>query len=182
MKKLLALVLVLAMASWASAGLVTYSPSATTIQGAETVTVTVTASGFNLDGLADIVLIDTLVTTLTGDTGVFVISNLAAHSAWDFAAGTNVTIADTDLQVTPPASVSSTGPTTLFTFDVALTGGEMNGDYLTMSATGVTSVVASDFVTFTSNLTTASGTITVPEPMTIALLGLGGLFLRRRRS
>jgi hypothetical protein len=37
-------------------------------------------------------------------------------------------------------------------------------------------IVTPDFVTFTT-----LDTITVPEPMTIALLGLGGLMLRRRR-
>jgi hypothetical protein len=183
MKKLLVLFLVFAMASWASAGLITYSPSATTIEGIEVVTVTVIASGYDVDGLPDIALIDSLVTTITGDTGSFVISNLAADAAWNYSAGTNVTIADTDLQVAPPGSVSAAGPTTLFTFDVTLSGTESLDDAITIGTSGVSAVVASTFDDYAFTATSASGTITVvPEPMTIALLGLGGLFLRRRRS
>ncbi|MHC4069560.1 MAG: PEP-CTERM sorting domain-containing protein [Planctomycetota bacterium] len=183
MKKLMVLMLVLVMTSLAGAGSISYLPSSTTIQGSEIVSMTVSGSGFDADGLIDIVLIDTLVTSLTGDVGSFTISNLAADAAWDFPAGTNVTIPDTDLQVTPPGSVSSVGPTTLFTFDLSLSGSELVGDSITFGATSVVSIVASTFTDFTNNISSVDGTVTViPEPITFGLLGLGGLFLRRRKK
>ena len=101
MKKLLVLFLVFAMASWASAGLITYSLSDSEIElgSSDVITVTVIASDFDADGLTDISMIATLVTTITGDTGSFVISNLAADAAWTYIAGTTVTIADTDYRL-----------------------------------------------------------------------------------
>jgi len=183
MKKLMVLVLVLVMTSLAGAGTISYLPSSTTIQGSDVVSMTVSASGFDADGLPDIALVDTLVTSLTGDVGSFAISNLAADAVWDFALGTNVTIPDTDLQVNPPGGVSSAGPTTLFTFDVSLSGTELLGDSITFGATSVETFLASNFQNFTNNIASVDGTITVvPEPMTLCLLGLGGLFLRRRKK
>ena len=50
-------------------------------------------------------------------------------------------------------------------------------DFTAGSSTGTVDVVLYD----ESLVTMDSTTIIIPEPMTIALLGLGGLFLRRRR-
>ena len=164
MKKLLILVLVLGMASMASANL-SWSQSAITLGINESATVQIVSSttvpyaalwmGANASTVAQITAVSVLPAAVDGSAAVWT----GYPGWWDITAKDN----DPD---NDPALASGNH------FDVTIKG----------LAVG-TYVINSDYYG-QANLGTGVNdtlTITVPEPMTIALLGLGGLFLRRRR-
>ena len=185
MKKLLALVLVFAMASWASAGLLTVVGDGTAgtidVDPGQIVTITIVGTGWGLAGPADSLSVLTIgaitgegtasdpalhaelsnlpsVGTLVND-GVIMISNIQGGTVMG------------DMDGIPNGSAAYT-----FTLDV----GTVVGAYM-IDLTGAT--VAGAFSPAPLPLEIGALEVNVvPEPMTIALLGLGGLFLRRRRS
>lgn len=174
MKKLLILMLVLCMASAANATLTLVSSAGTTI-----LTGTTTMIGINTDvGLAG-----------GGMQGHVVVDEAdASMGSWTGGGGTIYY---------PPSIVDTAGSVYTYYYGAASGYGDM---WLIFGvaptpALGGTGILA-DFefgcdgigdVTITlwnSDLTAVLDTITItqiPEPMTIALLGLGGLFLRRRK-
>ncbi len=156
MKKLLVLLLVLGMASTASAVL-TYSKSPTTV---------------TIDGIIE------------ADVYVIVTSDAILSPLSDLAIGTAApSMTEYFLDVAPgdgffgdllgiPAGFAGGS----WTVNSAPGEDYVEGNYLTLSISG------SDILAYTYNETTQEIAEIVPEPMTIALLGLGGLFLLRRRK
>ena len=145
---------------------------------------------------ADLTLVDVPTDPISiGDTIAITLNNSEDGSYSGWLEITNQAVADYDGDPVFTAAGDPAGNSGLTTyvaypgwyqFDVASfdTGNPIvAGDHLVINIAGVsegTSVLnlyASDGVTL---LDSASITV-IPEPMTIALLGLGGLFLRRRK-
>jgi len=162
MKKFLVLALVLGLATMATAGdLAAIADMGYTVIG-DTVTITTTGSvaNFNLQ--------------LSPDAGTLTAGN--ASTNFGYVSDGVPDLAETGIMgaagaVTSVPPVYQTGTLYTFTYD----GTELVtlGD----SILGTSSVQwENDDV-----ISLVGATITIPEPMTIALLGLGGLFLRRKK-
>ena len=166
MKKLLVLMLVLGMASLASAAL-DLTIGSDTDGTSNWDGVKLLGGGLTIDAvLANSVTDYTLQVDLTGDL-TLVTSSVVFADGWMFgnlftggdpgdgATSANLTAGDFNAK---PAGFG------------AFTGLGVNGDLgtITLTSTDFTGVIG-------------SAIITVPEPMTMVLLGLGGLFLRRRK-
>ena len=167
MKKILVLMLVLGIASMAPAALTLTGPTTVAVGG--TITLTLSAD-------AESVLIGDFGYVYVGGLGNDPVSNitmLTAMSDGDFSgllytANTYTYFyfvgADAPAEVPPPLSA---GP--WLTFDV------------TASVTPLSGVINVSVISFRGYSGDTHAITVIPEPMTIGLLGLGGLFLRRRK-
>jgi hypothetical protein len=159
MKKLLAITLVLGLASAASA--VTVTPSASEVVKGDTISIVVsndTAGGYvNWLQLADMAGASLTNVALTGDAG-----NLASLDD---------AYADTGWWLFTVAGAPGLEPVP-------------NADHIIGTYTALDDSSLVDLILYAEDGATAISSISIqntPEPMTLGLLGLGGLFLRRRK-
>jgi hypothetical protein len=175
MKKVLILMLVLGMASLANAGIVVVTPDMVSasietdpidvavvqqahfvgVTGAGAISNELLLYGGNLAAFTDFTGADP---DLTAGVDFWIGEYVAANAGFAGGPSTKIYFAEYFDSTDPPADVIGQ----LVTFDVGAPGAEV---YLIDPdlATGVFSAVV------------------IPEPITFALLGLGGLFLRRRK-
>jgi hypothetical protein len=163
MKKLLIFMLVLGMASAANAAL-TWSVSAITIDIDETVTVNLVADhatqygawmGASTPTIADITAVSIL--TAAGGESKYT-EDYKGYTGWWYLEA---------IDISEPFELTSGAQ-----WDVTFIG----------QSTGVQSFVADDYQAAGGTVDDMIDVTVVPEPTTIALLGLGGLFLLRRRK
>ena len=152
MKKLIVLSLVVAMASLATASLV-YTPDLSTDQ-ASPVTLSAVLGESSVNYAVEITVTGDLVIDLSGA------SFPGAGSVWMFGNGITGTATETWARLTGGAYMANAAGTACF-------------DGVVITGTSGTVTLKEDNGTIT--------TFEVPEPMTMGLLGLGGLFLRRRK-
>ena len=178
MKKLLILVMVLAMASFANATLVSISGPSTLDEDA-TATYTVSYSGTPTLGAADIDAVADLATKGTLSGGAVVATARDTNYDWvGTPMGSNSNGYELSaLLIAAPTPLGSP----LFTFVLTATGNVGDIITLSMSENGFYDATAELVQIVGVTLSGLNVTIT-PEPMTIALLGLGGLLLRRRMA
>ena len=180
MKKILMLMLVLGLASTASATI--------TIELRESDGVTPVADLVNgvYEGSNYVLVVEGALADAGNSVGIY--GAAYAASDWD-----NLGSAD----LANAASVIDTGDLSYINYVPAYTGfdamaqdtgqgaGVSTGDWFTIDLTGLLagdfSLDLLDYTASSAVIGNVSGTVTVPEPITIALLGLGGLFLRRRK-
>ena len=155
MKKVLVLALVLGIASMANAAL-SYSVSKLTLQQGASATVQIVADSADMYEVwagADSGIADITAVSALADAGGDASGTASTYPGWWILIG-----------------MDNSEPFTLVAgdhWDVTITAGMVNGT-----------------ITLDSACYSGGGTIAVnviPEPITIALLGLGGLFLRRRK-
>jgi len=189
MKKLLVLALVLSMATMASAALqisvngsqaaadITLAPSDTASLGIWTDAAILPGVGetyFVLVANTQVGMIDYLTGTvlLTGDGGVGLEHSVDAQG---FTAGTGI-------DVLPP--MNGIGGGVVLSVFASINSGAQIFDGIVFHCEGPGDVIVQLFATdFVTSTLVDSAVIhqLVPEPMTMGLLGLGGLFLRRRK-
>ena len=176
MKKLLILVMVLAMASFANATLVSISgPS--TLDKDTTATYTVSYSGTPAVGSADIDAVADLATKGTLSGAALVATARDTGFDWIGAPmGSNSNGYELSVfQLTTGTALGSP----LFTFVLTAVGNVGQVITLSMSENSFYEAV---FVALPGVTLSGMDVTITPEPMTIALLGLGGLLLRRRMA
>ena len=168
MKKLLVLTLVLGLATVVSA---VPASDLADIAGMDYTVVGNTVTILSTAGVANFSL-----GQITPDTGTLTVGtvpstfNAVAGDGMADLAGTGIMGVSGAVSGTPPAYVTGT----MYTFTYA--GG-------TLLITLEDSFLGESSVQWETDAVTSltGATITIPEPMTIALLGLGGLFLRRKK-
>jgi hypothetical protein len=175
MKKLLVLLLVLGITSLASATTVSLTAEGTTINATPGSTVTLLISS---DAATALVALDAIITVTGGDviTGAVNVTDCVGYG-WDSSLSFNPSGLGTAAPEIGLGNFMGNSATSVGYVDVAYTGGTQIVSIAGGSAFGGSGDAMLGAVTFSSGVVTI-----VPEPMTIALLGLGGLFLLRRRK
>lgn len=167
MKKLLVLALVLSIAGFANAGF-SLNAAKTEVNPGEVVSIQLVndLGGISGFGLGYVIVPEGVEGVLTGADLLPAAGNQSGATAYTeagFGTGFEVSLADT----TPGGAGLVAGPQIVFT-------------YIAPMAEGVYSVVFyNDALGYDAPEATAAITV-IPEPMTMLLLGLGGLFLRRK--
>jgi hypothetical protein len=184
MKKLLVLMLVLGMATAASAATITLREQSSGLSSyeytpGETVTIEVVSGGLTGSGASRIgrlaMSLDTDSDEADSSSAGTLHATLSNNLGWNN--GSPAPHPDLITGIVGEAAVGQgVGNVVLYTFDVQVDS--MATDTITIGA-NITLLKNP----FGGDLTVDSVTdlVMTPEPMTIALLGLGGLFLRRRR-
>lgn len=176
MKKLLVLALVLGMATMANAGLV-LSPMPTEVLTGGTFTIDITSNAIISAGVGEYagfgLVVETSLASLAGglvvnttDPGVSLFDGVMAGAGFPPPAGTEG-VSGTVLAVNGPIAANM-----LFQ-GITFTAGQLVG------LATVTLVGTQDYATL--EVLGSAQVLITPEPMTMALLGLGGLFIRRRK-
>ena len=176
MKKLVCLMMVALVGTVASAGTASFQASNTNVLVGEVVSITVIATG-NCTNIA-------IPQILSDNAGL--VSNLVLNAGFNQfpQAGTAVNAGNSLITGVSGATPFAFPPTpvlagtALYSFDYTVPAVAL-GTVITISGAGSLSFMFDDFSQSTSLGSTAM--TVVPEPITIALLGLGGLFIRRRK-
>jgi len=181
MKKLLVLVLVLGMASLANATTVTLSISGPTSLGlGETGTYTISKSGMDALGVDVDIIADYGTQPYDIDNGAYLPSNADPAVS---GVGINGASGNYEIWVMDDIDGLDLG-TDIGTFDWTAPSVAPGGDNIvTLSLINNSVINLSWEVVGIDNadvVATEGIEVTVPEPITLALLGLGGLFIRRR--
>jgi hypothetical protein len=176
MKKLLVLALVLSVASMANAALV-ITPSATTVTVGDTFTMTLGT--------------DTAITAGVGECYWLLVADTSLVSI-DYASGAGLSFIDAGITVATDAA-SNHSDAGLPDGTEGISGGIFLTQLSSVNGTIYTNIQATALTAGTATLMILDGgtseaigspvTLTIkaiPEPITMTLLGLGGLFLRRR--
>ena len=168
MKKLLVLTLVLALASVASAALTT----------------TILVNGSAFDPATDIAAVGDAVTVKVGNDAPSAGGTTGLKMTASAAESGAISLLGTWMLPGTGSNVEDLGGGSLrFNWADGTIGLNVTGDWCQATfdiPSGASQVVLS-FVGTMFGATPSGATITIPEPMTVALLGLGGLFLRRRK-
>jgi hypothetical protein len=179
MKKLLVLAMVLSMATIASAGLTVSITGPSQVDYGATAVFTLSYAG-DIPILGSDVDLVPSVGTVGGGVIVIPVASPARTAALDIL-GANVITGDYQIGVMNDNSSTDLGsPIATFVYTAPLSGVGGAGASITLvenSFLDLTWSVVSGAVLENANFTL--GTL-VPEPITMTLLGLGGLFLRRR--
>ena len=178
MKKLLIIMLVLCVTSLASATTISLTDEGTIISATPGSTVTLTISS---DAAPGLISMNAVVSVSGGDviTAAIDLPDMAAYG-WDpTLSGPPLGVPGASVEIGAGSGNFATGNTALIVgfVDVAYTGGTQ----LVSIAAGSTYGGSYD-VTGSAPMFSQGVVEIVPEPMTIALLGLGGLFMLRRRK
>ena len=161
MKKLLIVMLVLAVASVANATLSITAPATVDLGATATVTVSSDTAADSyiayVDFTGGVPLSNAQILAAAGPNAKCTLSPYGYAGYYEIAA----------LDYTPPSDILAGAH---FTFDLISTGADLSTTYTVR-------LLDEDWATEIGSV----GIEVVPEPMTIALLGLGGLLLRRRK-
>ena len=183
MKKLLAIVMILGLATVASANTVVNFSIVTTVGGLDSINVTDGATSISLIADQDLWEIRGIDFLSAGDTG-----NALSSGAWATALGNNTGAGGSD----GSASNNDITGAALYGSKAALgaAGSALYTMIVTPTAEGSVNVAnvgqvgfygPNPFTSLPFDLGTLTQLTIVPEPMTLSLLGLGGLALLRRR-
>ena len=176
MKKLFVLVLVMGMVSAASAGTLSISAPTSALEGTD-ILVTVESSGYADTFMGAINAIEMDITANQG--GVSTVGTL--HPTLLLGLSSNGSVGTLPILIDNVQGNGGFGNTvtnvTLYTFT------------MNVGPAGVLDLGLADWVVYNqtgaaiqSTVEGANVDVLVPEPMTLGLLGLGGLFLRRRKK
>ena len=189
MKKLLILMLVLGMSSFASAALTDVFSVVDTTAGSpydalDTVNLKVVLNaGYEIDGYK-LGLTASSAGTAAGDfftVGTNVVSQIAGGS-FESDSVTTSAVDATDLNL---LGIWAGAADVMWDFGITVTTADGENLTITLASTGTGSryrTTGGDWITYGGGETLDTIDLaTTPEPITIALLGLGGLFLRRRK-
>jgi hypothetical protein len=172
MKKLLVLTLVLGIASLASASI--------------TLVTDYDGSDLNPGDTINFALVSSALGPFQGDTwAVATDAGTVAITPIAIASLTNTVVGDIENNSTilnPAGTVGLWGTTLWSNFAASFPGGEVYTGVLTVAASGTISVYApiAEDTAFPEASTTVAVKV-IPEPATMALLGLGALVLRRKK-
>ena len=179
MKKLLVLLTVLAMAGTASATMTINAPAE--VLGGETFGVGIDVVG-ETTVITDYLAIAGNVASVNAS-GVVLATDVVASPYWEDLS------ADPDMQAFIGGDLGIANPVGIYYYEFvivdipvpALTDGALISNIMVTAGDPGSDIVVALIDGATGELRSTANVSVVPEPMTIALLGLGGLFLRRRK-